>query len=84
MNTDLQHSKTKFSFFSREPRFSGWIIGISLVILLGVLLLMSSESENIFSSFFCHHSIDRLKEVNLLRFKEFIEHITTELTLIPK
>lgn len=84
MDTDLQHSKAKFSFFSREPRFSGWIIGISLVILLGVLLLMSFESENILSSFFCHHSIDRLKEVNLPKFKELIERITTESTLIPR
>ena len=84
MNADLQPSKTRSSFFNREPKFSLWIVLISMVVLLMVIFLSGLGQENQLSDLFCHHFPLRIKEFELSRFSSIIELFTNVLKQIPK
>ncbi|MEM9674486.1 MAG: hypothetical protein AAF992_17980 [Bacteroidota bacterium] len=84
MNADYQPSHNRSSFFSREPRFSLWIVVISLVVLLVVIFVSGLGQENPFRDLFCHQSIQSFKEFQLSRFTGIIDQLTSVLKQIPK
>ncbi|MGD1889993.1 MAG: hypothetical protein ACFB15_05255 [Cyclobacteriaceae bacterium] len=84
MNADYQPSHNRSSFFSREPRFSLWIVVISLVVLLVVIFVSDLGQENPFTDLFCQQSVQKLKNFELSQFSSIVEQLTSVLEQIPK
>lgn len=84
MKADFQPPKTRSSFFSREPRFSLWIVIISTVVLLLVIFLSGLGRENPFSDLFCFLSVQGTEDFQISLFSIVLDQLTSVLEQIPR